>query len=206
MFCLWTSRKDSWLSLWIVDVCANKRSYGSCRAMGTRRWLPVHGMVRRTSLTTIELLPDFKQMRMSVRSVQVRILVAKTALTAFLHQSYWWPLGNLRSFVCWQSSFPRVCILHEALLVFHLVGSGKIRGEQGWCWGMSVISLGLFFFSSYLSATVFSSPLLFNLWASKLFSGEDTEPHGTSPNLDFANSSLSDLEEAAHKSPGSMHE
>lgn len=95
-----------------------------------------------------------------------------------------------------------MCILHEALLVFHLVGSRKIRGEQGYAsdWFRVVV-----FFLSYLSATVFSSPLLFNLWASKLFSGEDKEPHGASLNLDFANSFLSDLQEAAHKSPGSMH-
>lgn len=42
----------------------------------------MHGMVRHTSLTTVGPLPDFKQMRMSVHSVQVRSLTAKAALTA----------------------------------------------------------------------------------------------------------------------------
>lgn len=59
----------------------------------------MHGMVRRTSSTTIGLLPDFKQMRMSVRSVQVGSRTAKPALAAFLSQSYYCPLGDLESFV-----------------------------------------------------------------------------------------------------------
>ena len=59
----------------------------------------MRGMVRRTSSTTIGLLPDFKQMRMSVRSVQVGSPTAKLALSVFLPQSYYSPLEDLQPFV-----------------------------------------------------------------------------------------------------------
>lgn len=70
----------------------------------------MHGMARHTSSTTIGLLPDFKQMRMSVRSVQVGSLTAKPALTAFLPQSYYSPLGDLESFACLQWGIISLCV------------------------------------------------------------------------------------------------
>lgn len=61
---------------------------------------------------------------------------------------------------------------------------------------MAVIGLVNFFFSFSVqseNATVFSSPLLFNVQSCKLFSLEIWTPHGASLSLDFVNSSLSDL-------------
>lgn len=45
----------------------------------------------------------------------------------------------------------------------------------------------------------------FNLQTSKLFSGGDKESHSTSLSLGFTQSPHSDLQEAACKSPISMH-
>lgn len=91
----------------------------------------MHGMVRHTSSITIGLLPDFKQMRMSARSVQVGSLTAKPVLTAFLPQSYYSPQGDLESFVCLQWEVISLCVLlQKTQQVFPLVASGKSWGER----------------------------------------------------------------------------
>lgn len=144
-------------------------STGSCRAMGTRKWLPVRGTARRTSSTTIGLWPDSKQTRMSVPSVQVGSLTAKPALTAFPPQSYYSHLEDPEFFVClqWGQADISLCILHKAQLVFPLVASGKSNGERKWCWGLSVVAWG-FFLVLFGGTTVVSCPphCFFNLQTS----------------------------------------
>lgn len=86
----------------------------------------MRGTARPTSSTTIGLLPGFKQMRMSVLSVQVGSLSAKPALTAFVPRR-----GRLGVFCpsAAGSTFP-VRTLQKTQLVFPLVASGKSRGER----------------------------------------------------------------------------
>lgn len=126
---------------------------GSCRAMGTRRWLPVRGMARRTSSTTIAPWPDSKQMRMSVPSVQVGSLTAKPSLTAFSPQSYYSHLGDPESFVCLQWGIISLCAYCRrpswSFLWWHLgnVREGNAEVCLWWLW---------FFFLSFLKVPQWS--------------------------------------------------